>query len=99
MRLGIDLDGVVADFNAGWITRYNTDFGTAIPLDAVSRRENRSGITLNVDDRRTAVERLADNHAHRSGMIFIGNPADDWRSCGGYVGAAVVGRNGSARGH
>lgn len=35
MRLGIDLDGVVADFNAGWITRYNTEFGTEIPFDAV----------------------------------------------------------------
>lgn len=35
MRLGIDLDGVVADFNAGWITRYNEEFGASIPLDAV----------------------------------------------------------------
>ena len=35
MRLGIDLDGVVADFNSGWIRRYNVDFGTEIPLDAV----------------------------------------------------------------
>ena len=35
MRLGIDLDGVVADFTSGWITRYNLDFGTAIPVDAV----------------------------------------------------------------
>lgn len=36
MRLGIDLDGVVADFNKGWIDQYNADFGTAIPLDAVT---------------------------------------------------------------
>ena len=35
MRLGIDLDGVVADFNAGWIRRYNDEFGTDVPLDAV----------------------------------------------------------------
>jgi 5'(3')-deoxyribonucleotidase len=35
MRLGIDLDGVVADFNAGWISRYNDEFGGAIPFDAV----------------------------------------------------------------
>lgn len=34
-RLGIDLDGVVADFNAGWITRYNEEFGADVPLDAV----------------------------------------------------------------
>lgn len=30
MRLGIDLDGVVADFGGGWIRRYNLDFGTGI---------------------------------------------------------------------
>jgi 5'(3')-deoxyribonucleotidase len=30
LRLGIDLDGVVADFNAGWISRYNGDFGTEL---------------------------------------------------------------------
>lgn len=35
MRLGIDLDGVVADFNAGWIRRYNAEFAAGIPLDAV----------------------------------------------------------------
>jgi len=36
MRLGIDLDGVVSDFNKGWIDQYNADFGAAIPLDAVT---------------------------------------------------------------
>jgi len=35
MRLGIDLDGVVADFTAGWIARYNEEFGTDIPRQAV----------------------------------------------------------------
>ena len=30
LRLGIDLDGVVADFNAGWIERYNAQFGTTL---------------------------------------------------------------------
>jgi 5'(3')-deoxyribonucleotidase len=30
MRLGIDLDGVVADFNTGWMERYNAEFGTAL---------------------------------------------------------------------
>ena len=35
LRLGIDLDGVVADFNAGWISRYNEEFGASIPFDAV----------------------------------------------------------------
>ncbi|MEX0700429.1 MAG: hypothetical protein WD354_11930 [Acidimicrobiia bacterium] len=35
MRLGIDLDGVVADFNRGWIDRYNRQYGTELPFDAV----------------------------------------------------------------
>lgn len=30
MRLGIDLDGVVADFNTGWMDRYNAEFGTVL---------------------------------------------------------------------
>ena len=30
LRLGIDLDGVVADFNAGWIERYNAQFGAEL---------------------------------------------------------------------
>lgn len=28
MRLGIDLDGVVADFDRGWMSRYREEFGT-----------------------------------------------------------------------
>lgn len=35
LRLGIDLDGVVADFNAGWIARYNEEFSASVPFDAV----------------------------------------------------------------
>jgi 5'(3')-deoxyribonucleotidase len=35
MRLGIDLDGVVADFNRGWMDRYNRDFGTSLSPDQV----------------------------------------------------------------
>lgn len=35
LRLGIDLDGVVADFNGGWIARYNDEFDAHIPTDAV----------------------------------------------------------------
>ncbi len=35
LRLGIDLDGVVADFNGGWIARYNRDFGTQLHPDQV----------------------------------------------------------------
>jgi len=36
MRLGIDLDGVVSDFNKGWIDQYNAEFDAAIALDAVT---------------------------------------------------------------
>ena len=34
LRLGIDMDGVISDFNAGWTWRYNRDFpdGAARPL-------------------------------------------------------------------
>ncbi len=35
MRLGIDLDGVVADFNNGWIQVYNAEFGTDLTADQV----------------------------------------------------------------
>ena len=35
MRLGIDLDGVVADFNAGWMELYNKEFGAALSTDQV----------------------------------------------------------------
>lgn len=30
LRLGIDMDGVLSDFNAGWIERYNRQFGTEL---------------------------------------------------------------------
>lgn len=35
MRLGIDLDGVVADFNAGWMAQYNAAFGTELAPEQV----------------------------------------------------------------
>jgi len=37
MRLGIDLDGVVANFTQGWMHFYNRDFGTSLEV-ADSRR-------------------------------------------------------------
>ena len=36
LRLGIDLDGVVADFSAGWIERFNRDHGTSLHVDDVT---------------------------------------------------------------
>lgn len=35
LRLGVDLDGVVADFNAGWIGLYNAEFGASLSTDDV----------------------------------------------------------------
>jgi 5'(3')-deoxyribonucleotidase len=37
MRLGIDLDGVVADFNGGWMLAYNEQFGAELtPAQVIS---------------------------------------------------------------
>lgn len=36
LRLGIDLDGVVADFNAGWTALHNAEFGGALTPDMVT---------------------------------------------------------------
>ncbi|MGA7228458.1 MAG: hypothetical protein WBZ45_09665 [Acidimicrobiia bacterium] len=36
MRLGIDLDGVVADFTKGWVSFYNRDFGADLELDVAT---------------------------------------------------------------
>ena len=36
MRLGIDLDGVVADFNAGWVSLYNDEFDSELAGDMVT---------------------------------------------------------------
>jgi 5'(3')-deoxyribonucleotidase len=33
MRLGIDLDGVVADFTAGWMRFYNAAHGTDLKVE------------------------------------------------------------------
>ena len=36
MRLGIDLDGVVADFNGGWTRLYNRQFGGSLGAESVT---------------------------------------------------------------
>jgi 5'(3')-deoxyribonucleotidase len=36
MRLGIDLDGVVADFNAGWIRLHQQEFGSELHPEMVT---------------------------------------------------------------
>lgn len=37
MRLGIDLDGVVANFTKGWMSFYNEQFGTALAVEDSKR--------------------------------------------------------------
>ena len=36
LRVGVDLDGVVADFNGGWTRLYNAQFGSALTADQVT---------------------------------------------------------------
>ena len=45
MRLGIDLDGVVADFNKGWIDRYNVDFESDLTPEAVTMWDGMERLT------------------------------------------------------
>ncbi|MCB1246975.1 MAG: hypothetical protein KDB69_06910 [Acidimicrobiia bacterium] len=45
MRLGIDLDGVVADFNTGWMRRYNEAYGTALTPDLVDHWDAMMSLT------------------------------------------------------
>ncbi len=45
MRLGIDLDGVVADFNSGWMRRYNEQFGTELDPSMVTTWNAMLGLT------------------------------------------------------
>lgn len=35
IRVGLDMDGVLADFNTGWMRRYNRAFGTALEASQV----------------------------------------------------------------
>ncbi|MGB9359295.1 MAG: hypothetical protein WCC01_12130 [Acidimicrobiia bacterium] len=45
MRLGIDLDGVVADFNTGWVGRYNREFEANLTTDMVDSWDAMGDIT------------------------------------------------------
>lgn len=45
MRLGIDLDGVVANFNQGWIDFYNREFGAELVPESVEAWDGLTAIT------------------------------------------------------
>ncbi len=45
MRLGIDLDGVVADFNKGWVDRYNAEFGASLSSEQVTTWDAAADLT------------------------------------------------------
>lgn len=45
MRLGIDLDGVVANFNAGWMKLYNQEFSADLTPDLVRDWNGFYGLT------------------------------------------------------
>ena len=45
MRLGIDLDGVVANFIRGWMMRYNLEFGTHLTEDQVDHWDAAGDLT------------------------------------------------------
>jgi 5'(3')-deoxyribonucleotidase len=64
VRLGIDLDGVVADFNGGWIAAYNAQFGGALTTDLVVSWDSPLDLTHFEDMR--AFWRWARNHGGHS---------------------------------
>ena len=37
IRVGVDMDGVLADFNTGWMQRYNDEFGTRLEAAMVQQ--------------------------------------------------------------
>lgn len=45
LRLGIDLDGVVADFNSGWMARYNREFDAHLEASHVVSWDGMVGLT------------------------------------------------------
>lgn len=45
LRIGIDMDGVVADFNRGWMERYNRDFDAQLEVSQVVQWEGLHRLT------------------------------------------------------
>jgi 5'(3')-deoxyribonucleotidase len=45
LRVGIDMDGVLADFNSGWMSRYNEHFGTQLEASQVQHWDGPERLT------------------------------------------------------
>jgi 5'(3')-deoxyribonucleotidase len=45
IRVGVDMDGVLADFNTGWMRRYNEEFGTRLEASQVLRWDGLEDLT------------------------------------------------------
>ncbi len=45
LRLGVDMDGVITEFNSGWMARYNEEFGTRLHAEQVERWEGLHQLT------------------------------------------------------
>jgi 5'(3')-deoxyribonucleotidase len=45
IRVGVDMDGVLADFNTGWMRRYNREFGTQLEASMVRQWDGLETLT------------------------------------------------------
>jgi 5'(3')-deoxyribonucleotidase len=45
VRVGVDMDGVLADFNTGWMQRYNREFGTRLEASMVQQWDGLEALT------------------------------------------------------
>lgn len=72
LRLGIDLDGVVADFNRGWMARYNAQFDARLEPELVAAWDDLHPHTHFPDTRafwRWASGRADAGEAHRPSIF------------------------------